>query len=62
MNLFVFGTLLIDEVVIGLLNTVPGRCEATLHGYRRGNIEIPERHGKGPAIVASRDDHVKGVC
>jgi len=60
MNLFVFGTLLIDEIVLGLLNTVPERRAATLKGYRRGNIEIPGRVGKGPAIVASQHDHVKG--
>lgn len=60
MNLFVFGTLLIDDVVIGLLNTVPDRCEATLQDYRRGNIEVPGRVGKGPAIIASHGDHVKG--
>lgn len=60
MNLFVFGTLLIDDIVMALLGTVPQRACATLHGYRRGNIVIPGRIGKGPAILASAHSQVAG--
>jgi hypothetical protein len=60
MNLFVFGTLLIDDIVMALLGTVPERVGATLQGYRRGNIVIPGRIGKGPAIIASAHSQVAG--
>ncbi|KAK7283024.1 hypothetical protein RIF29_12224 [Crotalaria pallida] len=55
-NVFVYGSLLADEVVKILLKRVPRSASATLHGFHR--FKIKER--VYPAILPLHDKHVTG--
>ncbi len=60
MILFVFGTLLFDEIVRALIERTPLARPATLAGYRRAEIREPGRLARGPAIVESPGSTVSG--
>uniref|UniRef100_A0A0D6R6Z4 Putative gamma-glutamylcyclotransferase n=1 Tax=Araucaria cunninghamii TaxID=56994 RepID=A0A0D6R6Z4_ARACU len=55
-NVFVYGTLMADEVVNVLLNRVPPCSPAVLQGYRRHSI----RGRVYPAIVPAENNSVNG--
>jgi gamma-glutamylcyclotransferase (GGCT)/AIG2-like uncharacterized protein YtfP len=59
-HVFVYGTLLYDEVVLGLTGTIIPSVDATLPHYRRLNVHQPGRDAKGPAIVPSVGDCTTG--
>jgi hypothetical protein len=59
-NFFVFGTLMYPRILEALLGAVPEMLDATLSGYRRCSIDVPGRAAKGPALVPSSTDKVRG--
>lgn len=59
-HVFVYGTLLCDEVVFGLTDTIIPYVYATLPHHRRLQVHKPGRDAKGPAIVPSAGDSVDG--
>lgn len=56
LRLFVYGTLLFDEIAAKVVGRVPRVAPATLHGYRR--IRLRDR--PYPAIRRARAAHVSG--
>jgi gamma-glutamylcyclotransferase (GGCT)/AIG2-like uncharacterized protein YtfP len=56
MALFVYGTLMVPEVLVALLGRVPSRREASLTGYRRYAIQ-GECY---PAIISDANASVSG--
>ena len=56
-NIFVYGTLLFDEVVHALTGENCLTIPAKLIGYRRCRIEDPHREAVGPVVVRK-----KGAC
>ena len=60
-HVFVYGTLLYDEVVFGLTGAIiPSIVDAALPHYRRLKVHQPGRDAKGPAIVPSPGDCTHG--
>ena len=59
-NVFVYGTLLFDEVVWSLTGKIFASDEATLNDYRRCRIIDLSRDAKGPAIILAPGYSVKG--
>ena len=59
-HIFVYGTLLCDEVVRALTGTVLGSVDATLTGYRRMRVHQPGRDAKGPALTPAPGHHTHG--
>lgn len=60
-NIFVYGTLMFEEVVYALTGKRFPSSKATLHEYRRCRIEDPARDAKGPAIIFNEDYSVTGL-
>lgn len=59
-HLFVYGTLLCDEVVVALTGTVLSSVPAVLPHHRRLSVHKPGRDAKGPAIVYESGHHTEG--
>lgn len=59
-QVFVYGTLLKDEVVSVLTGVLIPSMPATLPHHRRLKIHKPGRDAKGPAIIKSPSDAVHG--
>jgi gamma-glutamylcyclotransferase (GGCT)/AIG2-like uncharacterized protein YtfP len=55
-NVFVYGTLMADQVAKGLLGRVPASKPASLQGYARFRV----KGAAFPAIVAHPQEMVKG--
>ena len=61
-NLFVYGTLMADEVLIALLNRAPKRRTAFLRGYVRGTVRGESYPGIMPSPKEPTQDHkVEGL-
>ncbi len=59
-NVFVYGTLMFEDVVRCLTDVQLPTKQATLHGYRRCMIQDPTRDAKGPVIISDKGSSVKG--
>jgi gamma-glutamylcyclotransferase (GGCT)/AIG2-like uncharacterized protein YtfP len=56
-DIFVYGTLLNDEVLENILGHIPTKCSAQLHGYKRVKV-LGEKY---PAILPDENSKVDGV-
>ena len=59
-NVFVYGTLLFDDIVRSLTGKTFSSDKATLNDYRRCCISDPSRDAKGPAIIFEPGNIVEG--
>ncbi len=59
-NVFVYGTLMFEDIVRSLTDVQPPTTQATLHDYRRCMIQDPTRDAKGPTIISDKGSSVEG--
>lgn len=60
LNLFVYGTLMFEEVLLALLDAVLPSAPASISGYSRVAIQRGEGLAKGPVIFPSEGSVVNG--
>jgi len=59
-NIFVYGTLMLPEIVFALTKKNFVMKDATLKGYKRFKVNDPNRKQKGPIIIEQKNSGVIG--
>ena len=60
LNIFVYGTLMFEDIVRSLTDVQLRTAQATLHDYRRCKIQDPTRDARGPTIIFEKGSVVEG--
>ena len=59
-NIFVYGTLMLPEIVFALTKKKFVTKDCILKWYKRYKVNDPNREQKGPAIIEEENSEVKG--